>query len=199
MVAREGRIPLAFAVVLALAATARFEWAGLPLWLAAVLLLFLFREPRRSVPARPLALVSPVDGRVVSIASRLAPQLRQEMIGIRIQAGPLGPFTVRSPTEGRILSAPDHAWAADNRPRVVAWVQTDEKDDVLLTLTPRLAKLAPSFYFPLGSRVGQGQRCGFLPLGGSAEVLVPLSSRLKVQPGDTVRAGADIIALLVHG
>jgi phosphatidylserine decarboxylase len=50
----------------------------------------------------------------------------------------------------------------------------------------------------IGDRVGQGQRCGFIHLGGQVDLYLPESSRTLVTAGDWVRGGADVIAKLIH-
>jgi phosphatidylserine decarboxylase len=58
--------------------------------------------------------------------------------------------------------------------------------------------IAPRCYIRIGERVGQGQRCGFIHLGGQVDLYLPQSSRTLVAPGDWVRSGSDVIAKLIH-
>jgi phosphatidylserine decarboxylase len=56
----------------------------------------------------------------------------------------------------------------------------------------------PHCYVRVGERVGQGQRCGHVPMGGVVEVYLPPNSRVLVTPGSQLKAGSDVIATLVH-
>jgi phosphatidylserine decarboxylase len=49
-----------------------------------------------------------------------------------------------------------------------------------------------------GERVGQGQRCGYLHLGGLIELYLPHNARVLARINDRVRAGQDVVAQLVH-
>ena len=68
MVAPEGRFVVVGAAVGAVVVTyaVGMVWST-PFWVLFVALLMVFREPKRIVPALPLAIISPVDGKVVAI------------------------------------------------------------------------------------------------------------------------------------
>ena len=78
------------------------------------------------------------------------------------------------------------------------WVQTDEGDDIVLQFTGYRLGLAPRAIVQFGDRVGQGKRCAYLRLTRYAEVHLPISSTVLVEPGQLVVAGSDVIAKLLH-
>ena len=78
------------------------------------------------------------------------------------------------------------------------WVRTDEDDDVVLQFMDYRLGLAPRAIVQFGERVGQGKRCAFLRLTRYAEVHLPISTSVLVEPGQTVVAGSDLIAKLLH-
>jgi len=207
LIAREGWPWIALVAAAALLAQWLFAWFALPLWLLLGLLLFLFRDPPRKVPASPLGVVSPVDGRVQSIGTALDPWLERQAVRIVIAKRVLDIFSVRSPMEGKVMEQ----WIARGKgkdaarkgnvpggPHFAQWVQSDEGDDVVMVISPGIGALSPRCYVHSGERIGQGQRCGFLHLGGRVEVWVPAGSRIEIEVGDTVHAASDIIATLVH-
>lgn len=197
MIARGGMLPLALAI---LAAVIVWHFIGLPqslvFWLLALLLLLLFRDPDRELPSQPLAVVSPADGKVVSISTVSDPYLPRQSVRVVIQMTPYGVFTTRSPIEGKVLESPNIK-KASNIPHGV-WIQSDEGDDVVMVMTRGPLKNDPHCYIRIGDRIGQGKRCGFVHLGGRVEVYMPENSRPTVAEGDTVHGGSDIIAKLVH-
>ena len=197
MIAREGQLPLAAAV---LAAVVVLHFAGLPqslvFWALALLLLVLFRDPEREIPSQPLAVVSPADGRVASIRTVSDPYLPRQSVRVVIQMPPYGVFTTRSPIEGKVLQPPNSPQDS-NSPHGV-WLQSDEGDDVVMVMTRGPLKNDPRCYIRIGDRIGQGKRCGFVHLGGRVEVYMPEGSRPVVAEGDTVHSGSDVIAKLVH-
>lgn len=169
-------------------------------WVAVVgsgLFLFLyllFRDPHRVIPAAPLGIVSPVDGRVLSVdeIEHGLPQGRAHRIRIRIDS--LGSYTARAPIEGKLKDL--HALLAGRLPDNAGnslWVQTDEGDDVVLQFSGYRFGLAPRALQGYGERVGQGERCAYLRLTRFAEVHLPILGQVLVQPGQIVLAGEDLI------
>lgn len=189
-------------VVLSLAAFAialyrsEYEWA-IGLGLLFLLLYLIFRDPLRDVPPAPLGVVSPVDGKVVSVETRSDGVLQGDAHCIRLRVNPLGTYTARSPTEGQILDLRS-AENADtlSYPRNAMWIQTDEGDDVVLQFSGYWFGLPPRSLFRYGERVGQGKRAAYLRLGRYAEVHVATTARVLVEPGQKVSAGNDLIARL---
>jgi phosphatidylserine decarboxylase len=86
----------------------------------------------------------------------------------------------------------------EKRTSYAQWIQSDEKDDVVIVFDAVPHGPRPRCYAQSGERIGQGQRCGFVRFGAQIEILLPENTRLAVAVGDTVRAGSAIIATLVH-
>ena len=164
-----------------------------------VALYLIFRDPKRLVPSTPLGIVSPVDGRIASVDTINTGVFQGESHRIRIEIDSFGTYTARAPVEGNILDL--HGLAADTSvdyERNALWLQTDEGDDVVLQFTGYRLGIAPRAFVQYGGRVGQGQRCVFLRLTRYAEVHVPISSTVLVEPGQTIVAGSDLIGRLLH-
>ena len=164
-----------------------------------VVLVLVFRDPRRVIPASPLGVVSPVDGRVVEIdlVDRGVVQGEAHRIHIRIDS--LGSYTARSPVEGQIKDLRSIASERVGEYRTNAlWVQTDEGDDVVVQFRGYRLGLAPRSFIGFGQRVGQGQRCAYLRLTRYAEVHVPIETKILVKPGDVLVAGTGLIGKLTH-
>lgn len=167
---------------------------SLPLWALLAGLMFLFRDPARQVPASPLAVVSPADGRVSTVETVKDPYLEREAQRISIRMHASGVFSTRAPAEGKIL---EPRRSEPGRPQGVL-LRTDGGDDLVVVMNRGPLRNPPRCYVRFGERVGQGQRCGFVTLGSDIELYLPLSSRVKVRVGDSVHAGSDVIAQLVH-
>ncbi len=196
LVAREGWLVIALAGLLALAVWRYFGglWS-LPLWGIMALLLWLFRDPRREIPSVPLGVVSPADGRIESVERVRDPYLDRDALRIRIAMSHTGVFATRSPVEGKIM---DMVRASEGALPHGVWIRTDENDDVVVAMYRGPLHSVPRCYVRYGDRVGQGQRCGYVTLGSRVDVYVPANSKVRVREGDRVRAGSDIIAVLVH-
>ena len=207
LIAREGWFWIAVAVLLAISIHVFYSWFALPLWLLVLLLLFLFRDPGRKIPAVPLGIVSPVDGKVERVESVQDAYLGRSAICITINMTLTSVYSMHSPMEGKIMEQ----WLAVPRKIVfqdrnestkvktyVQWIQSDEADDVALVVETRSLMPRPRCYAHSGERIGQGQRCGYIRFGSRVHVLVPDTARIAVSVDDGVIAGADIIATLVH-
>jgi phosphatidylserine decarboxylase len=159
----------------------------------------LFRDPRRHVPASPLGVVSPVDGRVVAVDRVEAGVLQGKAHRIQIEIDSFGTYTARSPVEGKImdLSAVSSDSAMDYETNAL-WVQTDEGDDVVLQFVGHRFGLAPRSFVRFGERVGQGQRCAYLRLTRLAEIHLPITSKVQVSVGQLLIAGTDLIGKVPH-
>ena len=197
-VAREG-IPFMVAAVAGLWLAYRYVGPAYVLLPAALLALFwlIFRDPRRQIPAMPLGVVSPVDGRVtaVDLVDRGVVQGEAQRIFISIDA--LGTYTARCPVEGIIkdLNTLASDRVVDYRTNAL-WVQTDEGDNVILQFHGYRFGFAPSAFVRYGERIGQGQRCAYLRLTRVAEVHLPIGARVLVEPGQRITAGLDVIGRL---
>lgn len=166
------------------------------------LLLFLFRDPLRKISSSPLAVVSPVDGWVVSVETVTDECLQRQALRVVIDMNNLGVYSIRSPMEGKVQRQWYVGTASTEQEKLQSaysvWVQSDEEDDVLLVLHPSRMKRSPSCYLRTGERVGQGQRCGFVPFASRVEVVVPANTRLTVKEGERVMSGSSILGQLVH-
>lgn len=197
-VAREG-IPLLALVLVAGWLTLRFAepvWLLLPA-LAVVLLYLVFRDPHRAIPPAPLGVVSPVDGKVVSVDVAEDEAFDGSARSIVFRIDSLGTYTARSPVEGTIRDL-DGAGSAVGGNSNALWLETDEGDHVVLRFDGYRFGIPPKSIARYGERLGQGQRCAYLRLTRYAELHLPRASRILVEPGQRVHAGSDLVAHLPH-
>ena len=173
-------------------------WLGGPIGLFVVLFL-IFRDPRRQIPAVPLGVVSPVDGRVVAVDLVDQDVLQGEAHRVVIRINSLGAYTARCPVEGKILDLRSVGSEPGMEYRTNAlWVQTDESDDVVLQFRGYRFGFAPKSFVRFGERVGQGSRCAYLRLARFAEIYVSIDSKILVKAGQKVVAGSDLLGKLPH-
>lgn len=210
VLAREAR--LFVIAIIAIAAIIHFlagSVIAIPFWIWAAVWAYMFRDTHRGIPPAPMGIVGPCDGRILSVEKARDFYLNRDAWKIRLKMNRLGEFAVRSPTEGKVmnrwyvpageplLSAPEQQASDSIRPytRHAIWIRTDEGDDVVLASeTTRWKK--PNWYIHEGWRVGQGQRCGYIPFGAEIEVYVPANAEMEKIKGQNVVAGCDVIAKL---
>lgn len=157
----------------------------------------LFRDPARSVPVEPAAILAPCDGRILSIAKTRESVLEREALLVRIRVHHSGAYTVRSPVEGMVLDPRDNVTAGSRLSGLNGlWVRTDAKDDVVTLFHGRAFFGIPKAFIRYGERIGQGRRVAYLRLAREARVYLPTDVRVQVQEGDKVLAGSTTLALL---
>lgn len=160
---------------------------------------FVLRNPRLDIPAMPLAVFSPVNGKLLSVEKSEDPWLSRNATRIQVYINFWDVHTVRSPVEGKIMNE----WSSDsNEPgynrRYTYWFQTDEGDNVVISFL--LGKFSPftRMLIRSGERIGQGEYCGFLYFSGLVEIFMPVNSRIIANPGARVHAGLDTLGNFVH-
>lgn len=215
LIAREGWVWIALSIIAAGIAYVNVGVFSAPLWILAFFLIFLFRDPHRKIPAFPLGIVCPVDGKVVVIEEVHDAYMDRSAMCISVKMGFTSVYSAHNPMEGKIMEqwletprkiAPitkvttivNNSEPANYVVTYAQWVQSDEKDDVVLVIEANTFLPRPQCYAQSGERIGQGQRCAFLRFGTHVDVLMPISTRIDVNVGDKVLAGEDVIATLVR-
>ena len=180
-------------------------WA-IPLWLLFIILAYIFRDPKRTIPSAPLAVVAPADGALTGIDLVPNPFIEGDFIRMRIAMSKSGAFRIRSPIEGKVQKRwfllpgdPQPVLQGPNvRLSIGNWVQTDEGEDVVFSLQCDNQWFKPQCNIQAGERIGQGQRCGFIPFGSTVDVYLPENSSIKVDVGTKLKSGSDVLAHLRH-
>ena len=201
IIAREGWF---FLGLLGLLVIFCFYYQGITITLLAVIILatflFLLRDPLQEVPSSPLAIVSPVYGRIQSIDEVVDPWLGRLSRRVRIKMSFLDVYSLRSPIEGKVVNQwtlrPD---GNQTRRQFAFLVRGDEGDEVIVVINLNfLSALLFRFYVHSGERLGHGQRCGFLYFGGLVDVLLPQNCSIKVEQSVHIASGSGVLAQLVH-
>lgn len=208
LIAREGWVHVGIVVVAAAAVHYSFGhyWA-IPFWLIVLFVGQFFRDPHRKVPAEPLGIICPADGKVIKVDTVEDPYLKRTAQRISIFMNVFNVHANRSPTEGKIKERWYHPGkffnasfdkASSENERNALWIQTDEKDDVVVVQVAGLLARRILCYVQPGERIGQGERYGFIRFGSRVDVYLPKNSKIQVSLGDKVTSGTDIIAMLIH-
>lgn len=104
LIAREGWRLIAIAALLGLILQILAGFlVAIPFWIATLGLCVFFRDPKRAVPPKPLAIVSPVDSVVTGIDTLDDPYTNIPMVQIQLRKGFFAVMSTRSPIEGKIL------------------------------------------------------------------------------------------------
>ena len=167
-------------------------------WLVYFVLLFLFRDFSRQVPSQPLAIISPVDGKVTHIEEAYDPYMNRVANCIHLQQSALGEFNIHSPVEGNVQNLWVISPTKPEYPQLAMWLQTDEDDDAVLAANLKSVFRHATCSISTGDRLGQGQRCGFMAFACKLTIYLPTSAHIAIKAGQSVRAGSDKLAEFVH-
>lgn len=202
-ISREGHRVILLLLAMSLALLLVNIYVAIPVLLLVLLVMFVYRDPDREIPAIPLAIISPIDGRVIDIKEDYDPYMARQAIRISMRMNLLGTYTLRSPIEGKMQQKMIYyegegssGGMKTNCMYASTWIKTDEGDDIVMMLQKEANWKPLHCYIQSGERVGQGRRCGYYRFGSMIHVFLPTNVRIKCKSGDSLKCGSDIIAIL---
>ena len=197
LIAQEGMPVIFGSIVIAGVLSFAYGIFSIPVWLLALWLVWLYRDPVRTVPASPLGVISPVEGTISIAESHPDPYLGRDAQLVRIHMSPTSVYSIRGAIEGKIMQQwLDQESESKHDVAHAIQIQTDEEDDIVVVLRPGRIFNRLSCEANIGERIGQGHRCGIIPFGSEVDVYVPVSAQLNVKSGDNVVSGESILAEL---
>jgi phosphatidylserine decarboxylase len=206
IIAREGWPFLAASVLAALAVHAfAGAWWAVPLWIVTLFLVQFFRDPPRVVPADPKAVLSPADGRVVTVERAKDPYLSREALKMSVFMNVFNAHSNRSPVDGEIREAwyypgkfvnAELAKASVENERNALWIKTPSGADVTCVQVAGLVARRILCYAKAGQKLARGERFGFIRFGSRLDIYLPLAAVPRASIGDKVYATETILAQL---
>jgi len=215
-IAREGMPFIAVCAVLFIAALvwARGGGSGMRATLPAVLgitalfITWFFRDPERTLPAGEHVVVSPADGRVMSVemvagedfmhGSATRVTIFLSVFNVHVQRAPLGGevdhYAYRP---GRYLAAWREEASAENEAASLG-IATAEGPILVRQIAGLVARRIVT-YPREGDRVTRGDRIGLIRFGSRVDLFLPPDWPVSVEPGDVVRGGQTPVATVVEG
>ena len=194
-IAKEGWLYIAIYFALALIGVFLQSLLSILFLTLSLFLLYIYRDPAREIPAAPLGIISPVDGKIVSIDKVENKYTDELSYKIGIKGKQLGVFSIRSPIEGKLIKQLYET--IDGKSQHINWVKTDEGDNILWDAQFKGRKNTHCYVQP-GERIGHGQRCGFLAFNSYVNLYIPANSSLNTKVHESVLAGESILAYLVR-
>ena len=178
-------------------------WLAAVFGVAALFMVYFFRDPERTIPSQPDAVVSPADGRVLiagdaEAASAPAGTWKQ----ISIFLSPLDVHINRIPVAGRVtrVEYTPGRFLAAYRPesarvneRNEIYIERDGGTVVCRQVVGVLARRLVCRVGP-GAVVRTGERFGLMKFGSRIDLYLPPRATLRVAVGDRVRSGETVVA-----
>lgn len=208
ILAREGwaHVAIVFTVAVAVQYAAGWAWAA-PCWLTTLFVVQFFRDPVRTIPQAPGAVICPADGKVIALGEVEDPYLKRPAKRISIFMNVFNVHSNRLPVSGEIKQRWYHPGsffnaaldkASRENERNALWIHTADGQDVVVVQVAGLIARRILCYVAPGQHVTGGERYGFIRFGSRVDVYLPTASQFEVALGDKVRGGAEIIAQLTR-
>jgi phosphatidylserine decarboxylase len=202
-IAREGwpfiAIPGALALGLALLGRRRL---ALPFAAAAAASAGFFRDPERAIPIVANGVLSPADGRVISIEDAVDPFVGTS-VRVAIFLSPLDVHVNRTPIAGVITDViytpgafkPAYDKDADVNERCAIRVQGEHARVTVVQIAGVVARRIVCRVGP-GDKLAAGERFGMIRFGSRTDCYMPRSTEVTVRAGEQVRGGQTVIGVL---
>jgi phosphatidylserine decarboxylase len=176
-----------------------WTWGAVIFGLTTLFVTWFFRNPQRTPPPDPKAIISPCDGKVIRI---------ETVENHELLAGPLQKISIfmnvfnvhvnRIPYDGviegiryypgKFVSANlDKASAENERNALVVGLKDGEK--MLVIQIAGLVARRIVCWVAEGMSVNRGERFGLIRFGSRLDVFLPTRTKVSVRVGDKVRAG----------
>ncbi len=185
-----------------------FLFCAVPAMVCIAYLLFFFRDPERTVPADPSAIVAGADGRVMSITlMREDAFLKTDCVRISIFLSLFDVHVNRAPIAGQSVFLGyfpgKHLFTFQEKSSDV-----NQHNKILITGTGTRCLVNQIvgpvcrrvLYWPPHDKavdVAKGERIGMMKFGSRLDMYLPVSDvQVLTRPGDIVRGGKTIVARL---
>ena len=166
-------------------------------------LLLFFRDPERTPPSDPLALVSPADGKVICVDEAEDPCFGQgkfrrvgiflSVLDVHVNRSPYaGTFEKTHYSAGEFLDA-RHMEVDLRNENQTWWLKTSRGTVLVRQIAGLIARRIVGWKKP-GDPVQTGERFGMIRFGSRTDLYFPASCTPKVQPGQRVVGGETVIA-----
>ena len=207
-IAKEGYPFILTGVALtAVAVVAGWRFASGALGLAALAIAGFFRDPERRIPTGEGLVVSPADGRVVSIANvSSGSRFPDAATRVSIFLSPLDVHINRMPVAGRVeevryqpgkfLPAYKKEASEWNEQNSLKVIDPQERFFGVVQIAGVLARRIVCWVKP-GDTLERGDRFGLIMFGSRTDLYLPRGCNLEVSEGQKVKGGETIVGRFV--
>ncbi|MGH7385906.1 MAG: phosphatidylserine decarboxylase family protein [Candidatus Rokuibacteriota bacterium] len=184
--------------------------AGMGWWAAASVFavvalacLGFFRDPERTGPALPGAVLAPADGRVMVVTEAVDPWVGPA-VRVSIFLSPLDVHVNRAPIGGLVKSveyvagrylAAYRPEASEQNERCALGVEGERARVTVTQISGVLARRIVCRVRP-GDTLRAGERYGLIRFGSRTDLILPRGTELRVRVGDRVRGGESVMGVL---
>lgn len=168
---------------------------------------FFFRNPKRSIPSDNDLVLSPADGKVMSVCEVYDDQFLNQVglkvtiflsvFDVHVNRSPIaGEIKFQQYTCGRFRPAYKETVGCENERHTIG-LENDNMRVLVTQIAGILARRIVS-WVTLGSMLQKGERYGLIKFASCTEVIVPKTVEILVKKGDKVKGGETVIGRLLR-
>jgi phosphatidylserine decarboxylase len=184
-----------------------WKFLASPLAVLTLLIIYFFRDPNRTLINEERAVLTPADGKVISIEklNNTDNPLKAPAIKISIFMSIFNAHINRIPIKGKIAQLSYHPgkFFPANRDKAslynehnIVTLETDQRKKIVLIQIAGLIARRIVCWVKKGDLVETGQRFGLIRFGSRLEVYLPSDTTLMVKKGEKVKAGQTVIGYI---
>ncbi len=194
------------AVSLYIYAPKAMPYVTIPLIILTLFVIAFFRNPDRTIPGDPKAVVSPADGKIIEIVRVQEKSfLNAEAIKISVFMSVFNVHVNRVPMAGKIIKAKyfpgkffvaslDKASSENERNALV--IENKGGVKILVVQIAGIVARRIVCYAVEGDTIEKGIRFGLIRFGSRLDLYLPVDSEIKVSLGDKVKGGETVMGVL---
>ncbi len=199
---------LLYALVLLFAGGMICIWS----WKAAVFLiipilfiLFFFRDPHRITAVSAGEILSPADGRIMSVSKGDDETIGPDSVTITIFLSLFNVHINRSPVSGRVfyhnyregaMLPAFKSHASEINERNTIGIETPDGKKVLVRQITGFIARRIVWWVDIGSVLDKGEKFGFIKFGSCTQLVLPKGTEITAEAGQKVRAGITVLGVM---
>ena len=168
--------------------------------------LYFFRDPNPAIPSAPEAILAPAHGKVDTIdeieeLEFMGGRCRRvsifmSVLDVHVQRAPVsGRIAFHKRAAGQFLNALRTDSAAFNENVLLGFLSAERDGErVAVRLIAGAIARRIVVWADGGTKVARGERISLIQFGSRCDLLLPRDVRIKVQLGQSVRAGETVVA-----
>ena len=181
---------------------------AIPLAVLTSFIIFFFRDPKRNLVNSEKAILTPADGKIISIEKLTHGdnRFKDRAIKLSIFMSLFNAHINRIPIGGRISQLTYHPGrffsanldkASLYNENNMVMLETDKREKIVFVQVAGLIARRIVCWVKPGDYVKAGQRFGLIRFGSRLEVYLPPDSTITVRKGEKVKAGQTVIGYLL--
>ncbi|MFX0138635.1 MAG: phosphatidylserine decarboxylase family protein [Candidatus Hodarchaeota archaeon] len=174
-------------------------------WLMVGFSFYFFRDPDRTIPSGENLVLSPADGKIISIESVYEPtffnadvkkvSIFLSVFDVHINRNPIdGKVTYFNYLRGKFYPAYKHDASFSNEQTVIGI--ENERCKLLFKQIAGILARRIVCYIREGQVVKKGNRCGMIKFGSRVDLFLPKNVQIQVRLNEHVKGGESIIGLI---